>query len=722
MGELRILVKQTQLYNAQGSPVYYHAPNNNPYQMQVLPGQIPTNRQWPNYGNFTDVTEDVGNLQEISLSWSIDRDNYGVSVPGIFQIKKGTSGEISIENNLYRLIKQWLIDDVSASLNKVDIKIWDTGCNKFFEGYQLSNEDLRYCENEICEFNVNLRQEDAYLSCIRRTLITDNHQNWFPQDGKPSLPHPRFSYCNEIRPNSSLIATWILGIITFTITNLLLVTIIPIINSIILIINAVDAILGTGHVDYIDWSDIRDTQKESFVESAGCGREHPAPLIRAYIKNVCDKCGLKVDAVSAPIFFNPTQAVPFTSSGNQPQQNFHYNACYLHAPNKRGIRRVEQVNSPFRAPDFNNTDFWIPDNSPLDTLNEFLDKLKGIYNAEWRVTNGTLYFQRKDYWLNESYLFDFSKNGADRNKILQGLCFEWSQVKYPIYTKGLYQTDDSDKCGNEAKSFMNDIVSHGSKINNPNLEGSLDKEFPFGATRFRLDGITPDYIADAAQAAQVGINFIVGIFGGVRGIMDRISEVADYALLLNEETATLPKILLWNGESTLGARCVKLVSASPYTNEYMPVQNFAYNTNRTWDTKHPYNTFVKGQNGVLGQFPQGYYTVRNFVSTLIYQRPALLVNFPMYMDAEFEGTMWDLFHFIDDPARYPALKQNWSVKIDNCCANAELLGIYGDASGIQLGQKIKLPRDFYPDGRIKEITLVNDPENEYGSHIEIKGD
>jgi hypothetical protein len=743
MANLRIRIKQQQQFNSQQQQVHYAG--NNPQDLKAFTSPLPANRQWRGYNGFIDVTPDVGDLQKLSLTWTQDRDVNGATTPGATNMKRSASGTLVFEGEAYELLKQWLIDDVSAPLNAVEVELHDTGCDVYFRNYTIRAKDLRYCEGSYCMFEANLQQKDEVLNCIKSTLITDNHQGWFPLDGKPTtgMQHPRFSYCNEIRPNASLLTTWTLGAMNFGLTNTLLIPISIALNGVFAVINVIIGVIsaiinaiaslfggsGVGPVNwqtipYIDPEDIRATQTESFIESAGCGREHPAPLIRTYIENVCKKCSVQVDAGSAPIFFNPAQAVPFTSSGNMPVGNPHYNACYFYAPVKRGIRRAN-LRSPFRVPDFNNDEFWIADNSPLHTLDTFLDELKTIYNAEWRVVNNILYFQRKDYFQNDTPVYNFGKDAPDRDKLLEGICYEWNEQKYPSYTRGLYTTDDSDKCGNEARAFMNDMISHGNVDDNPNYQGKLDKEMQFGATRFRLDGITPDYIVDAAQAAEVAVTFLTTAMNLIKDVMDRISEVADYALLLNEETASLPKILLWDGQSYLNARCMRQYSASGLTPPYAapPINHGGkYNSPAIpWWGRNAFNTYTRGSGGVLGSFPVGYYTVRNIFSGLLYQKPALLVNYHMYFKAGYEGTMWDLFHFIDDPEANPTMNQNWSLKMPLCCEDIEKLGVKNDAANIVLGQKLQLPAQYYDIGKIKEITLSYDPTHELGAYIELKG-
>ena len=281
---------------------------------------------------------------------------------------------------------------------------------------------------------------------------------------------------------------YILGIIIGTIYN----SLVPIINSIIFIINIIDTIIGSGTTAYLNFVNpfglFNDYFRELYVESAGCGREHSAPLIRDYISNVCSKCGVEVDDITAPIFFAQNITLQASTRMLKNVHNPHYNACYLDASLVRGIRRFRS-NNLFNGPSPNNDEFYDPGNAPILPLDEFLDRLKTLYNAEWRITGSKLYFWRKDWFLQGSPIYDFTESGVDRRKILEGICFEWNEVKYPAYGKGIYSLDPADTCGNEALSQMNGYAMFGNTDVNPNFEGVLDKTTTyFGGTKFRFDG------------------------------------------------------------------------------------------------------------------------------------------------------------------------------------------------------------------------------------------
>lgn len=732
--ELALLIRQQPIYNKTGQPIFWSGTS--PYNLTASVGALPTARQWANYPSFEDVTDEVSDLYKVKISWSIQRDDQGIVVPGSDNVQKGVTGTLSFEGEAYRLLKSWLTEDISAPLNAVEVKIYDSSCGNY-EGFTIRPSELQWCEGDICQFTVNIKQQDEQLNCIKRTLITDNHQGWFPIDsGVPAngKKHPRFSYCVEQRPNGTMIMMWwmagqVLG-------PLLLITLsfVLALNAMIFAINGLIAVvnlfkgnpINTGMIPFINPQDILDSFTQYYVESAGCGREHPAPLIRDYITNVCDRCGILVDNVTAPIFFAPIMAVETSTRGVLQLENPHYNACYYHPSVRRGIRRNESINIFGSSPQ-NTTDFWISDNGPIMALDMFLDQIKPVYNAEWRVKNGYLYFQRKDYYLNNNYIYDFTENSADRLKILHGICFEPNELKYPAYCTGLYATDASDMNeagGANGAGQMNGIVQFGNIDDNPNYEGVLDKTAQFGAVKFNLDGASQCYYYDAMQVVSNGAALSPFLPFQMMSISGKFREFADYAVLMQGEICALPKILIWDGNSFTNAKAVspKAAASGTATGKPMPNNNPAYNLqSQNWDARHPPITKVTGSSFSVGSSPHGVYKVQDYFGLTISENPALLCNYPMYFEPFYYDTMWDWFHWIDDPARNPVMNMNWSVKIDLCCDDLKLLGVLNNASNIALGERAKLPFGFYQDGVIKEITVSYDPEDVYGMYIELKG-
>ncbi len=748
--ELKLYIKQTEAYDVKRGQVYYDVPAGSAYVPQNvinMPGQLPVgSRRWRDYGSYIDITSETSNLYKLKLTWTTERDNSGFVIPGSLQQQKSASGTLTFEGEAYQLLKHWLIDDISAPLNCVDVKIAHVGCGEYLD-YTIKSSDLRWSEGSYCTFDVTLKQKDEALNCIKSTMIADNWQGWFQEGDGIKKKHPRFSYCNEQRPNGMMVMLWWNMAILGLVTSLLMIGLLPVIwiiigivnsivfaiNSVIKFINALGA--NVEEVKYIDKfptaADVLDIFQEMFIESSGCGREHPAPLIRDYITNVCDKCGVKVDGSTAPIFFAQQIEIETSGRGMITADNPHYNACYLFAQTKRGIRRFETLNL-FANPSMNTTDYYIQDNSPLLTLDMLLDELKTLYNAEWRirsrVENGQtipyLYFQRKDFFTEKagSYVYDFSTNSADRQKLVDGICYEWNERKTPAYVEGAYNADAADTCGNEARAFMNGYASFGDVDANPTFEGKMDKLTPFGATRFRLDGITMDYVYDAMQVVVNGsflTPFLAGIFFDFVG--PKIKEYADYALLLKDETCTMPKVLIWDGENYENAKAIKQLSADTILDYNMPAVNSMYNS-VIWKDKHSPQTKVRGQGLTIPPYYPGYYTVTDFFGARQIKQPALLVNYPMYFEPGYYDTLWDWFHWIDDPRLRPILNQNWTAKIELCCDDLkDKLKVFGRAEEIMLGEKVKLPNKYYGEGTITEIEVSYDPTDDKGKYIQLKG-
>lgn len=732
--ELKIYLRQTQYFAIvddpnsgiqQGQPIVYAGTS--PSDLSPVVGTVEQDV-------YIDFTSYCSNLDTLSLTWSIERDGAGQSQPGAFQPQKSTSGQLSFEGEAYRFIREWLIDSISAPINSIDVKIEHVGCGEYLE-YIIKANQIDWCEDEGCVFNITAQQKDEAFQCIHRTVVYDNWQGWFPTSG--GIPangkrHPRFLYCNESRPNGTMLVLWWLMAVLSTILALLspiINTIITVINIIIALINTVSWLFGGDQIEYIEWYNPLEELQPLYLNTAGCNRVHPAPLIRDYIDNVCQRCGITIDAITDPIFHSETITIEAASGMKEGVNNPYYNACYLNAPSRRGIKLdgVGGMDSP---------QYWIHDNRPSAlSLDMFLDQVKELFNAEWRLRsiNGVphLYFWRKDWYNVGSALYDFSDNSEDRLKILQGICYSWAERKYPAYMRGLYTTDEADSCSGEALAYMNDIVEMGDITNNPTYDGHLDKTSRyFGATRFRLDGASTDYITDAIQVMLNGTAFNPGILPVVTGtIVPAITDYADYVLLMENDTCARPKVLIWDPDSgyeksrAIRSKTTFAPNINGSTNP-LPSPNPIYNVNGfPWFYYHFPDTYVAGSQLTFAGYPPGKYTAQFYFGIDLYARPADLVNYPMFFAAGFKDNIFDWFHWIDDHRINPNLNLRWSVKIGLCCEDLEKLKLFGDASDAQLMGKVLLPVQYYGEGKITEITAnYNSGDgNSVGKYIELKG-
>lgn len=707
-----------------GTPIYFDGPN--PATLQVIQGIVPE----PNYKDFTKYSSGA---DKIRLTWTETRDSQGNETTGASQTRRTASNNITFEDEAYRFIREWMVEHPAASINTIDVKIEDTSSG-YYEDWIIESDKISWCEDgrNTCEYSVTLNQKNPAYTCIQQTVLSDNHKGWFNQVPANGKKHPRFVYCNEVKPNGMMITLWWLMSVVLTLLFLLtpvINTVIAIIGVIMSIIDAISWLFG-GNPDFSDnfnWFDPSDLAESFFLESSGCGRVHPAPLIRDYIDNVCEKCKIKVDGITDPIFHAETITIDASSGLKENVPNPYYNACFMNAPVKRGIRIFRGLfnNTP------NETDYYIPENRPIIAFDVFLDQLKAMFNADWRVAkfNGEdyLYFWRKDKFAINQRIYDFTEGSSDSLKILQGVCFSWQDIKHPAFMRGLYESDASDSAGNEAMSYMNTLLSVASTENNPNYNGELDKTArTFGATRFRLDGATPDYLANAMQVLLNGaaINPTIPAVLNL-AIVPAIERYADYALLLSEETCQLGKIIIWNPESGYEYSKSQIYHSTydPNVNGApleMPLTNNFYNGDgRQWYEYNMPDTYVTGSTLSFGNYPTGKYTVQEYFGIDFYAKPAMLVNYPMFFRPEFQDNLFDWFHWIDDPRINPKINLNWNVKIELCREDLEGLGVLNsDANDVKVGGKVLLS---IGEGRIKEISVSYDSEQETGKYIEIKG-
>lgn len=781
-----------------GNPVSYTGAN--PLSLNPTIGGIDTT-----WHDFTDFCE---GLQDIELEWLAEKIENGKPIVGHFTPTKGVSGQVTFERDAHAFIKDWLVDDVAATLNQIEVQITDINCGRYI-GYFIKSDQLEWCEyNALCVFNVNLKQIEDYTNCIERTLIADNWNGWFqdePIDMVSGLPkkHPRFGYCVEKRPNWTLVLLWMLTIGFGTFLTILYTVIYPILLALYVIkliiagvvsvfitvvglindlIDVVNTFTGGSfpHIPVPDPYDPGDppltpvevflSHAQTMIEEAGCGREHPAPLVRDYLLNVCNKCGIVVSATTADTFFAPIISITHSDGLLYTEPNPHYNACYLFPERNRGVRRFSDINVFFGEYNPDTTTYFQVENAPTDSGSIFLDRLAKHYNCQWTIMvesgSPTLYFKRKDWFQNRAPLYDFSGGAPDRAKLVNGVCYEQQEITLPAYASDLYIADAADNSAAEAMGFYNGVqhVAFGNTVINPIFNGSTNTQSSFAAAHFNCDGTTTNYIYDALQVCYSLVTltpmavFVIPILATLGDLVERY---ANYKLLLQTETTTQPKLLIWDGDTDnpsdpnfLNATAMRdkinidgtvyvighSGTAGTVTGINMPLYNTRYpmmeaagpgttfvpalvpDPLAVWDVTHPPKTKIIGRFPVFGATP-GVYAVTSIVGTTHIPAPAILVNYPMYYEPHYLGSLWDVYHWINDPVRYPRLNKKWSVKIPLCCEDVERLRLTGNINGQRLLDTVLLDTPYYNLGVITKIRVVYEvgEDGGTGQYIEISG-
>lgn len=454
------------------------------------------------------------------------------------KLAKSVTGELTFYGLGFDIIRQTLIEDPNGKFNWVDILIYDDGCCGedpvlVFEGI-IRGDTIDWCEGEcfVTAQAIEHTDETKTFDCLKSTLIDDNANGFQQQD------HPRMVYCVEMRPSGLQDVILIFGILLNVIFLVLypvvavvwliveiLNVIVSVINTIIDAINTVPGI-DVDNIDEIDidgsedqnlmqvWQDLIDRLNENIL---GCGREHPSPLVRDYIQNVCDICGL---TFQSSIFTDP--------------QSEYYNTVYLNAPIKKGTRDENQP--------------WISENAPIKSGEGFLQDLAIPFSADHRIQNGVLRFEREDYFWSGDILFNYDTLKGD-NQIVEVICYQWRDEDPAALGRFNYIDDPVDWVGNEARNRYNDVV----EFNQPFSElqkGIREVSLPFSPARTRQDGIDRDVLGD--------YDFWF--------LWTPILNEFENALIMNNGTAFQPKLLIWDGESIDAAQ----VKAFPTPGDDVP--------------------------------------------------------------------------------------------------------------------------------------------------------
>ena len=647
-------MRKLQLYDENQNPVWYNGVN--PNSLNTVLGLIPDN-------DWREMTRYVDNLDEFSASWKAKEKS---GSKGISNVDKSVSTELVLFDESYTFVMDWLNNHVAAPLNGIEVRIEVDGCG-IIDEYVIKNDGIAYCDNDYCNLEVNLKQKDDLYTCIYSTLITDNHIGMF--DG--NYQHPRFSYCNEFRPIAILVVLFSLMNVVFFLMWIVYTILFPIWWFVYQLANIVDSIPGVS-VNFPrpqTPANVMNQMVDLYVEIFGCGREHPAPLIRDYIRNVCSKCGITVTKTTAPIFFDPASK--------------YYNLTMLAAECRKGVDK-----------DSNN--YWIKDNDPLMTLDMLLDKIKPLFNAKWFIKNNMLYFNRHDKFDNDAFLYDFI--GTDKNLVLDNICYTWNEEKKGAYCRIGYSVDGFDNLTSDCLRRYNDIVEYNTPTINPLLEGEDNRiTTDFAPTRFRCDGVYKDYVSQTMNATGIA-NSVLGVIGLIwhNQVKQRMKSFRDVVIMQNH-TNIFPKLIIWNGGSKKHARAV---ATHVFNTSNMPNPNPKYNT-----LGLPYTAVNTSE-----ETYDSYYNENN-----------KLLNYPMFFDAMFKGNLWD-FHEIDDPRYNPPMNKNFELSIPLCCEELNKLGILNNSGNVQLERKVKINGGtYFQEGVIKEVTTDFDSKSKLGKHIKIKG-
>ena len=282
-----------------------------------------------------------------------------------------------------------------------------------------------------------------------------------------------------------------------------------------IVISALNAVIGLVGGNEINWAPLEGWV--GFI--TGCdGRKHRAPFIHSYLRNISKLCGLTL------------QSSIFDAGG------YYHNLTRLDCAYDKSSDNITEINNTFNTKNFPN----------LNGV-QFLDSFKD-FAIKWLILDGVLYVEREDF-LPSNDLIDLTTEPT---------CYEFTDETPPAYSNYKYSLDTVDTVGDRSNP---NYVQRGQFIDwnnpiNPAQSGAKERTFLFG---------TPTFVNDIFNETGLAIESIYGEL-----ILQTIGFNPDGLLVLEDGTAALPKLLMWDGTSPIANARVERI--------YIPAPNlYAYN-------------------------------------------------------------------------------------------------------------------------------------------------
>lgn len=360
--------------------------------------------------------------------------------------------ELTIVGDTYDYVKQQIINASNPNIAAIDVLIYDTCClnadgsdRLLFTG-KIEGGSVRWCTFPTCEAQITVvdnSQDAQAIRCLKNNFPWDtlraNTVNNQPTLGIDEFRWaPNLHYCNDLKPSATQEAIMIIGIFIFLVAA---------------------PVLLFFQIAYIGTNVNIFENLSNFI--VGCGRRHIAPYLDSQFRNLCKRCGLGYQSSLFDV-------------GGYYHNTVRLDIGFVPGPVNTGQEDIRDVRANF-------------DNRPNLNGIQFLDELKQ-WNIDWRVVNGVLQIERKDYFAGVEW---FNTDDLETNQLLS-ICYESLGERPAAYAEYEYPKDGVDNSGDEVARRWNDRVIDWNPASNPQQVGLFSKTFTFSATQFRNDFHAPD--------------------------------------------------------------------------------------------------------------------------------------------------------------------------------------------------------------------------------------
>lgn len=375
----------------------------------------------------TNYTDSVRFPDGFSVTYAIDDSSKTVNV--------GISSGIVFERDAFNYLQSIFFPtpfDAGAKDREANVRIINSVCNEVYN-FIIRADAVTYCPQECIIEAEGFERSDDFLASGRLRSLRLSQVFGFA--GEP--PQPKMRFCIEFGFGQALL--------------------VALITPLVLILQAINSalqFLGIGGFT----GAITNIQNYMY----GCNNH----VNVFYIKDLLEK-----DLAS----------IGLTLQSSIFQSSFYSNAVWVD-PDEGDIEDDQNITGTCQMGTILISKF---------TVFQFLEILSDVFNADYRIKDGVLIFERRDFFLTTTEILVNADLAYTQNLAENAPCYQYTdQAKY---ANGLfeYTKDAIESVGNNALStYYRDRV----EWNDPfdiNKSGTFEVLAPIGAPRFAGDGFSP---------------------------------------------------------------------------------------------------------------------------------------------------------------------------------------------------------------------------------------
>lgn len=321
------------------------------------------------------------------------------------------SSSVTFIDGAFQYIAQKLFSDKSKRFNSILAQVKSDCCDETFD-FEINRDTVsEFCPEE-CRVVTNLKELTEETRCKEQlaSLAFWEHGDFLNDIKTAPDAYVDLEYCEKL----DIAQTVLLALYS--------------IPPLSLVIVAADLIFPNANVG--NWV-------------TGCPeRFHPSPRLGYIFDYAARSCGLRFKS----------------SILNDPANELYYCSYLVMAQNTRGLKE-------------DNLGCLIADNLPGLSVTQLSELIKPLHNADYRIKNGELCYERKDHFKNAAECIGNAEELYRRERTEDAPCYRYKQDEGCQSSVFEYCRDTTDIAGNEQLNNYNDRVN-----NDPLYSGRLKGE------------------------------------------------------------------------------------------------------------------------------------------------------------------------------------------------------------------------------------------------------